>query len=248
MNKTLLNLGLSFVLLGAFSPLFSQTYTIQMGTFIDKIESTYFDFAGLSDVHHEMGPHNFHQYLWGKFPTYEAALTQAILFQKQKNLTAFNNIKIVPTQLDNSMTTHTSSLSIKTVEHTDLSIFSRSLAFPKTSLSLQSEQVKTLENIVAILTSNPELKLRIIGEKGATIDGKIKDQPIDVVEQFLLANNIPAYRLKQIPRSPSEQITEKRQVIMALVNLKEEIILDRFDSNNLMVKQMTDPKSNNLLE
>jgi len=128
---------------------------------------------------------------------------------------------------------------------TDFQLFSRSIYVQPSSKSLQKIDVAILEEVTAILKEHPKLKLRIITPENSTSPFKAANST-EVVENFLLAQQIPAYRIKIISPFPtSSQPIEKRegklkqQVVMTLVDLKEEIVLDKFRNNGLFVRQAT---------
>jgi len=113
--------------------------------------------------------------------------------------------------------------------------------------------VTVLEEVTNILIKYPDLKLRILGVNK-------EEAPVDVistevVEKFLLAQNIPAYRIKNLSNKTNistnnteNKSVKKQQVILTLVDLKEEIVLDKFTPDDLIVKQTPDKNSLNLLE
>ena len=114
--------------------------------------------------------------------------------------------------------------------------------------------VAILEEVANILRKHPALKLRIIAPENSIMQ-LVTSPSTDVVENFLLAQNIPAYRIKTIStpshldnKAKDATIPKKQQVIMTLVDLKEEIILDKFGNDGLIVKQMNPNNSLQVLD
>ena len=140
------------------------------------------------------------------------------------------------------------------IETIDFQLFIRSVLIHAASKSIQTVDVAILEEVASILKQNPTLKLRII----ATTNSKtpfLTTPFTAVVENFLLAQNIPAYRIKTIPNPlpPNLErkevpISKKQQVIMTLVDLKEEIVLDKFGKTPFVIQQMSKNKTLDILD
>ena len=133
-------------------------------------------------------------------------------------------------------------------QNTDFQLFTRAVNFSNSNLSLEKTDVEILEEVAAILATHPDLKLRIFATKGGKKRNKgkrdISPTSSDIIRNFLLAQDIPAYRIKkmEIKNSLSESsnpVSKVQQVFMTLVDLKEEIVLDRF--GNLSLIHISEP-------
>ena len=252
MNKTYTNWWLSVALVVISSPVYSQNYSIHLAAFTQQIELSFFNYAGFNTVQHHQDAFNFHQYSWGNFSTLAAAQNQLAALQQNLLLKGLRNISIKPiAPIFNAPTTDSNLEPIS--ETTNFQIFSRSVHINPSTKSLQKMEVAVLEEVTTILTKYPDLKLRILAIAK-------KEQPVEVtstevVEKFLLAQNIPAYRIKTIsnstnlkPTNPENTSLKNQQVILTLVDLKEEIVLDKFIPSGLIVKQTRNENMLNLLE
>lgn len=249
MNKRYLKSWLIATLFTLSSPVIAQKYSIHLAAFPEQIAPSFFSFAGFNKVHHQQITLNFHQYLWGDFATLEKAKQQLTILQKNPLLKGLTNLSILPKNNHFSIPTTDSNVD-PIIETIDFQLFTRSVFIHAASKSIQQIDVAILEEVVAILKQHPALKLRII----ATTSSKspFLTRPFTaVVEKFLLAQNIPAYRIKTIPNplQPNIEIKEapiskKQQVLMTLVDLKEEIVLDKFGKAPFVLKQMN--KNNTL--
>ena len=257
MNKTYTQLWLIAAMLGVMCPAYSQEkYSIQLGAFTEQIQSSFFDFSGFDNVHHEVNTHHFHEYKWGNFSTPEAAEQELLSLQKNVGIHGLNNLKIVPSIPDFRVFTDNTT-EVTESQDTDFQLFTRSVNFENSKLSLKKTDIETLEEIANILETNPELKLRIF----ATKDGKkrkvgkrhISPASSDIIKNFLLAKNIPAYRIKKMEAKnslaeTSKSVSKVQQVFMTLVDLKEEIVLDRFVNDGFIAKEKMIEKTLSSLE
>lgn len=253
MNKPYKKLWLLALILGYVCPTFSQQYSIQLGAFTEPIASSYFDFSGFSNVNHQVTNQYIHQYTWGKFATAQSAAEQLKVLRSQTPLHNMTHLKIVPINTEKSAVSSPDDKEYLPNQATDIQLFSRIIDFNQAHLSLQRTDVQELEEIRDILDKNPELKLRII-TVGHTNNLSPQQQTAapKVIKNFLLANQIPAYRIKilasQAPTNAEKLAVTVPPVIMTLVNLKEEIVLDRFSADRLFVKDLSTNLSNNVLE
>lgn len=246
MNKTYTQLWLIAAILGVMCPAYSQEkYSIQLGAFTEPIQSSFFDFSGFDNVHHEVNTHHFHEYKWGDFSTPEAAEQQLLSFQKNISIHGLNNLKIVPSIPDFRVFSDNTTAETES-QGTDFQLFTRSVNFKNSKISLNKTDVEILEEVANILETNPELKLRIFATKGSkkrkTGKRHISPTSSDIIRNFLLAKNIPAYRIKKMEAKNSVVETGKssskvQQVFMTLVDLKEEIVLDRFRNDGFIAKE-----------
>lgn len=253
MNKLYLKWWLSATLSVLSFAVFAQKYSIQLAAFTEQIEPTFFSFAGFKDVQHQQNSFNLHQYSWGNFATLAEAKNQLNKFKQNPLLKEFTNLNILPSATHFSIPT-TDSNTANNSQVTDFQIFSRSVYIQSKSRSIQKIDIAILEEVATILRKYPTLKLRII------IPVTSKEQPLsanstDVVENFLLAQNIPAYRIKTIapPAKEAPSFTQtpsnrKQQIIMTLVDLKEEIVLDKFGNDGLIVREEVHGNNSRVLD
>jgi len=224
-------------------PVIAQKYSIHLAAFPEQIEPSFFSFAGFNEVQHQQNTANFHQYSWGNFATLATAKHQLAILQQNPLLKGLTNLSILPKAKDFSVPTIDSSIDPE-VEVIDFQLFTRAVLIHTASKSIQKIDVAILEEVVTILNQHPDLKLRIIAP--ANSNTPFLNIPFTkVVENFLLAQNIPAYRIKTIPNAFRQkkgtkevEIHKKQQVIMTLVDLKEEIVLDKFGKAPFIVKQI----------
>ncbi len=254
MNKPYTKLWLIAAMLGLMYPTFAQKYNIQLGAFTEPIAPSFFTFSGFSNVKYQLNDHQFHQYTWGEFDDAQTAETQLQLLRSRSPLHNLTNLKIVPQVMDVASVSADNSNPKINNQTTDFQLFSRFIEFNKGNLSLQKNDVGKLEEIRDILDKNPELKLRIIATNNPTeLNSQQQETATNIIKNFLLANQIPAYRVKIIPNTnhsadPEKIVMPIPPVIMTLVDLKEEIVLDRFGADRLFVKEVLEQKTNNVLE
>jgi len=246
MNKTYTRLWLIVAMLGVMCPAFSQEkYSIQLGVFTEQIGGAYFKFSDFNNVQHKVNTFQFHEYKWGTFSTPEAAEQQLLTLQKNVSIHGLNNLKIVPSipEISVSLTSDTKENYSKS---TDFQIFTRSISFSNSKLALKKTDVEVLEEVANILATNPDFKLRIFATKGGkkrkTGKRNICPTTSDIIRNFLLAQNIPAYRIKKMEikdafAENSKSTSKVQQVFMALVDLKEEIVFDRFGNDGFIAKE-----------
>lgn len=255
MNKFYSKLWLTVAMLGIMCPAFSQQYRIQLCAFTEEISPTYFDFAGFNEVDITTNAFKFHKYLWGNFTSLKDAQLKLLSLQEQTPKHGFSNLKIVSalTADKNSSIANIANQALE--QRTEFQLFSRSIKFNAGKHSLQKSEVEQLEELTHLLKTNPELKLRVIAPKGRIAKNGKRSIPANIIRNFLLAKEIPAYRIKTIEQELQRNLATTNTkplpsppIIMTLVDLKEEIILDRFGHNGMIVKQLPDPQLNNVLE
>jgi len=252
MNKTYTQLWLIAAMLGVLCPAYSQEkYSIQIGAFTEQIKPSFFDFAGFHDVQYETTASLYHTYKWGDFSTYEAAAKQLHTLQKNVSTHGLNNLKIIPTLLDFAVPSSNNNGETNSSQNTDFQLFTRSVNFSNAKLSLKKTDVEVLEEIAIILENNPALKLRIFatnaGKKRSVGKSRISPTASNIIKNFLLAKDIPAYRIKtiaakDITANATKSITKVNQIFMTLVDLKEEIVFDRFGHKGYIAKELIEEK------
>ena len=253
MSKTYTTWWLLAALTVLHFPVFSQKYSIHLAAFTEQIEPSFFSYAGFSEVQHQQHSFNFHQYTWGSFPTLETAQHQLTTLQQNPLLQGLSNLSIKPLVSNFSIPT-TDSSAEAVVGVTDFQLFSRSVYINSKTRGLQKIDVAILEEVANILVKYPDLKLRVLATNQK--EQLVEASSTAIVENFLLAQNIPAYRIKTMSNGAkntganniTHQVLPKQQVILTLVDLKEEIVLDKFMLNDFIVKQAPAKNSLNLLE
>lgn len=242
-------------MLGLMCPTFAQNFSIQLGAFTESIAPSYFNFSGFSGVTHQLNDLQFHQYTWGDFDDIETAEEQLKLLRKQSPLHNLTNLKIIPQTIDETAIISDSPTNKLPAQLSDFQLFSRSISFNKENLSLQKNDVGKLEEIRDILDNNPELKLRIIATKNTKVlNTQQQATATNIIRNFLLANQIPAYRVRIMPNlkdgvnDMQKIVSTIPPIIMTLVDLKEEIVLDKFGKNQLFAKELLEQKTNDVLE
>ncbi len=246
MNKTYTQLWLIAAILGVMCPAYSQEkYCIQLGAFTEQIQPSFFDFSGFYDVQHEVNTLQYHAYKWGNFSTPEAAEQQLISLQKNVGIHGLNNLKILPAIPDIRVFPVNTKEEQET-QSADFQLFTRAVNFENSKLSLKKTDVEILEEVATILETNPELKIRIFATKSRKKrkPGKRNITPAssDIIRNFLLAQNIPAYRIrtmeaKNVIAESDNPVSKVQQVFMTLVDLKEEIVLDKFGNDGYIAKE-----------
>ena len=222
----------------------AQIYQVHLAAFTEEISDDFFVFAGYDHFYKEKDHNNFTRYTLGEFYTLKAAKAAR---QKAINR-GFLNCHIV--ELDQPLfaymeDSHELPL-MRVPEKEDL--FIRSVQFSAETLSLNDNLTDALEEALTVMQQHPHLKLRIIGhtdDVGARIHNQsVAMQRARIIQNFLLANGIPAYRLKMKVKeqsSPAVYFKGKgfpttrdfnRRIIMTLVDEKEEIIIDKFQQQN----------------
>lgn len=251
MNKTYTQLWLAVALFGTFLPAHSQNYSIQLCAFTETIQPLFFKYAGFDEVYHHEDDYNFNRYYWGEFNSLVEAQAHLKEASQQAAINGLGNMQIIqqPTPPFATPVGYTSNRTAAP-ETIDKQLFTRLISL-KNELLLNKLTVKTLDEVANILKANPTLKLRIIGQKQTDSPS---DSPADVIEHFLLFKDIPAYRLKILALN-SKEVNEiekssfsVQNVLLTLVDLKEEVVLDNFSKKDFLVKKEEANKIVNLLE
>jgi len=221
-------------------PITAQTYQVQLAAFTEEIDRSFFDFAGYPEVYNERDHNNFIKYTLGEFFSMEAANTA-----RQKAIEkGFLNSHII--ELDKPQFAYVGDapvLPLMMVPEKE-QLFIRSVQFAADDLKLNQSLVTSLEDALMVMENNPDLKLRIVGHTDdigePSTNQAISKNRARMIQNFLLANGIPAYRLNmKISDDPSPAVYFKgkglpktrdfnRRIILTLVDLKEEIVVDNF--------------------
>lgn len=240
-----------FLLWNFIGQITAQTYQVQLAAFTEDIEHSFFDFAGYSEVYKEKDHNNFTKYTLGEYFTIEAAnAVRQEAFEK-----GFSNVHII--ELDKPQFAYVGDapvLPLLMVPEKE-QLFIRSVQFTAKDLSLKKSLLAHLEEALTILKNHPDLKLRIVGHTDnigeQSVNQAISKDRARMVQNFLLANGIPAYRLKmKVADTPSPTVYFKgkglpktrdfnRRIILTLVDLKEEIVVDNFQGKGELKSQLS---------
>jgi len=226
----------------------AQIYQVQLTAFTEEISSDFFAFAGYDHYYAEKDHNNFIRYTLGEFYTMEAA-------QKARQAAVdkgFLNSHIV--ELDQPIFAYmedSHELPLMMVPEKE-DLFIRSVPFSAEDLSLNKNLLTSLEEALTVMKKHSNLKLRIVGHTDdigeRAYNAAISKKRARMIQNFLLANDIPAYRLKmKISNAPSPAVYFKRKgvpatrdfnrrIIITLVDVKEEIIIDKFQKQNGSIK------------
>ena len=233
-----------YCLLSFLGNIQAQIYQVQLAAFTEEISPDFFAFAGYEHFYAEKDHNNFTRYTLGEFYTLAAAQTA----QQTAINNGFLNSHIV--ELEQPLFAYmedSHNLPLMMVPEKE-DLFIRSVRFPAEDLSLNKELLIALEEALSVMQAHPDLKLRIVGHTD-DIGEKTHNQAISkkrarMIQNFLLAGGIPAYRLKmKVLETPSPAVYFKgkglpktrdfnRRIIMTLVDGKEEIVIDKFQQRN----------------
>ncbi len=240
-----------YLLLGFMGKIQAQTYQVQLAAFTEEISPTFFAFAGYAHFYAEKDHNNFIRYTLGEFYTLAAA--QAA---EQKAISrGFLNTHII--ELEQPLFAYmedSHELPLMKVPEKE-ALFIRSVRFAAEDLSLSKELLVSLEEALLVMKKHANLKLRIVGHTD-DIGEKAHNQTISkkrarMIQNFLLASGIPAYRLKmKVAATPSPAVYFKgkglpktrdfnRRIILTLVDIKEEIVIDKFQQRNGLGKKLS---------
>lgn len=229
----------------------AQIYQVQLAAFTEEISPAFFAFAGYDHFYAEKDHNNFTRYTLGEFYTLAAA--QAA--QQKAISKGFLNSHII--ELDQPLFTYmedSHELPLMMVPEKE-ALFIRSIRFVEEDLSLNKELLASLEEALIVMKTHSKLKLRIVGHTD-DIGERERNQTISkkrarMIQNFLLANGIPAYRLKmKVAETASPAVYFKgkglpktrdfnRRIIMTLVDVKDEIVIDKFQQQNELSKDLS---------
>lgn len=244
MRKRYTPIFVCLLLLNFIGQVTAQTYQVQLAAFTEEIDRSFFDFAGYPEVYNEKDHNNFTKYTLGEFFSMEAAN----LAQQEAIDKGFSNTHII--ELDKPQFAYVGDapvLPLMMVPEKE-QLFIRSVQFAADDLKLNQSLVTSLEDALLVMQEHPDLRLRIVGHTD-DIGEQSSNQAISknrarMIQNFLLANDIPAYRLKmKVSDDPSPAVYFKgkglpknrdynRRIILTLIDLKEEIVVDNFEEKN----------------
>jgi len=240
MRKLYTPILVCFLLWNFIGQVAAQTFQVQLAAFTEKIDHSFFDFAGYNEVYKERDHNNFTRYTLGEFFSKEAANTA----RQEALKRGFSNAHII--ELDKPQFAYVGDapvLPLMMVPEKE-QLFIRSVLFPAEDLSLNKSLLTSLEEALIVMKEHVDLKLRIVGHTDdigeQSTNQAISKNRARMIQNFLLANGIPAYRLKmKVSNEPSPSVYFKgkglpktrdfnRRIILTLVDLKEEIVKDNF--------------------
>ena len=251
MKKRCILLVFCYLCLSFLGNIQAQIYQVQLAAFTEEISPAFFAFAGYNHFYAEKDHNNFTRYTLGEFYTLEAAKAA----QQKAISSGFSNTHII--ELDQPLFAYmedSHKLPLLMVPEKE-ALFIRSVRFSAEDLSFSKELLNSLEEALAVMKQHPQLKLRIVGHTD-DIGEKAHNQAISkkrvrMIQNFLLASGIPAYRLKmKVSETPSPEVYFKgkglpktrdfnRRIIMTLVDVKEEIVIDKFQQQNVSDKNLS---------
>jgi len=218
MKKRLALLLLVAINMGWFDAIDAQGYQIQLNVFTHTIEDSFFKYAGYDTVLVTKDRAGFIQYHLDKSSTYS---------QIEKNYQTalkkgFKQARIV----GDSPARYTS------------------VGFPQKETDYTNKQL--------FIQENPQLKLRFVLPASSLDVGGQKQ--LKTISNFFLVNKIPAYRMRvqgahhdfltavdHLTKTHTKE-TEDATIVLALINLKEEVIVDTFDHTSTTKQSMTSIK------
>lgn len=242
MRKRCTLLFILFFISNFLGSLIAQTYQVQLASFTENIDLSFFEFAGYTTVYKERDHNNFNRYTLGEFFT----LKEAKEIQNKAIEKGFLNTHIII--LDRPQYAYAGdSYNIPLIMVPEKEpLFIRSIQFSNEDMHLNKDLIHSLEESLKIMIKNPHLKLKITGHTDAigekAVNQKVSKKRARMIQNFLLANGIPAYRLQMnIAKEPFPDVYFKgkglpknrdfnRRIVMSLVDLKEEVVVDSFQN------------------
>ena len=244
MKRRLALLLLVAINMGWFDAINAQGYQIQLNVFTHTIEGSFFKYAGYDTVLTTKDKTGFIQYHLEQSSTY---------IQVEKNYQTalkkgFKQARII----GNSPARYRSvGFRQKKINYANNQLFIRSISL-KNESGIEKEDRNSLEKITKILKENPQLKLRFVLPASSLDVGGQKQ--LKTISNFFLVNKIPAYRMRiqgahhdfltavdHLTKTHTKE-TEDATIVLALINLKEEVIVDTFDHTSTTKQSMTSIK------
>jgi len=230
MKKAISLLLIVAIWLGLYRPLFAQQYGVELSAFTSDIHTSYFYYNGFEEMGMQRDIHGIVHYQTGIYDVYNEAKR---IETKAKN-SGFENTHIMQS---NPVTLTNNSKAINRPSSTESRLFIKAFEHSNESVSIQKEDRQDLEEIVQLMRDDPSLKLRFIQSPASNNVHQIGH--LKTISNFLLAKGIAPYRMRilnthhdfltaihQVAASSSTPILENNQLLITLINLKEEIILN----------------------
>ena len=245
MSKRLALLLLVAVNMGWFDAIDAQGYEVQLNVFTHTIEGSFFKYAGYKTVLTRKDKAGFIQYHLDKSSTYNQVENN---YQKALKK-GFNQARII----GRSPVKYTSvGFHQKEPAYATNQLFIRPISL-KNESGIEKEDRNCLEKITKILKENPQLKLRFVLPASALDAGGQKQ--LKTISNFFLVNKIPAYRMRiegahhdfltaveKLTYAPTKETGQSTTIVLALINLKEEVIVDTFDHTSTTKQLITSAK------
>lgn len=241
MRKRCTLLALLVILISQFTNhLIAQSYQVQIAAFNDEIDHSFFNYAGYSDVYQTYDHNNFVRYSVGEFYTAE----EASRVRLDAIARGFTNTQIITIDQPNyAYAGDSHEIPFMAVPEKE-PLYIKSIQFSEDGLSLNKELLISLEETAKIMAKNKAIKLKIVGHTDEIgepeVNQAISKKRARSIQNFLLANGIPAYRINmKVSENPTPEVYFKgkglpktrdfnRRIILSLVDLKEEIIVNNF--------------------
>ncbi len=245
MKKRLALLLLVAINMGWFDAIHAQGYEVQLNVFTHAIETSFFKYAGYESVLAKKDKAGFIQYHLGTSSTYN----QIEKNYKEALKKGFKQARII----GNSPAKYISAgFKQKKTASANHQLFIRSISL-KNEAGLEKEDRNYLEKITKILKENPQLKLRfVLPASPLDAGGQIQ---LKTISNFFLVHKIPAYRMRiqgahhdfltavdELTNTHAEETKQATTIVLALINLKEEVIVDTFDHPSTTKQLMTSAK------
>ena len=243
MKKRLALLLLLAISMGYFDPVGAQGYKLQLGAFTHPIEESYFKYGGYDQVVTTKEATNIIHYKIDSVRTYQE-VEQAFKVAIKKG---FKNARIIGA--DSNYFTTVGFHEQKKKQHTNRQLFIRTIKLENESIIIKEDR-QYLEKITKIMKEHPSLKLRLLMPKQLSKKGQ---KQLQTLSNFFLANHIPSYRMR-IAGAHYDFVTAVRElrtapvttqnkgpatITLALINVKEEIVLDTFGPSAPKEQRMT---------
>ncbi|MEM6318967.1 MAG: hypothetical protein AAF960_14940 [Bacteroidota bacterium] len=193
--------------------------------------------------------YQIYRYVWGDFTSFEGG--KSTLEKLPEHLTCK---QVITNNIASSVVDSPSSVRLTKPDLTKLAnkypLFNRQISLSTDQLKLTKLSIAQLDEIVRILVENPTLKLRLLPTalpQNATKE--IVRTPTRVIRNYLLAQNIPAYRIKTLSNPAAVIVPHSGQEVrLLLVDLKEELVLDRFGPDGNFVEEKSATFTKNFME
>lgn len=245
MKKRLALLLLIAINMGWFDAINAQGYEVQLNVFTHAIEASFFKYAGYETVLTKKDKAGFIQYHLGKSSTYN----QVEKDYKKAIKKGFNQARIIGP----SPAKYTAvGFPQKETAYANKQLFIRPVSL-KNEASIEKEDRNYLEKITKILKENPQLKLRFVLPASPLDAGGQKQ--LKTISHFFLVHKIPAYRMRiqgahhdfltsveNLTNTHASETKQSTTIVLALINLKEEVIVDTFDHPSTTKQLMTSAK------
>lgn len=230
MKKVLILLLLLAIGLSYCPPIIAQQYGVELSAFTKKINTSYFYYNCFEQVQAQQDEFGITHYYAGVYPTYQ----QAKIIENQAKEKGYEHTQIK----QSSPVSLTKNKRIrKQPVFNESRLFLKSFWCENESVYINKEDRQHLEEIVQLMKEDPSLRLRVIRPSKASTP--IHHGRLKTISNFLMAKGIAPYRMRitnmhhdfltaieQVAASSSTPYSKNHQLIVTLINLKEEIIVN----------------------